>query len=613
MPIQIHTPRPRWTVPLALLLLALGCDPDDDDDATGDDDASGDDDSAGDDDDATEWTDVLAEQDPEGDHGGSAVDIRTLQYAVDDTLALRLLGWDPFDDEEEGLWVGVTVGSEARAHRLTWSPADGDPLQLWTSADHWSSPLPLPGSMAMSPDAGNALVLAAALDELGFGAACALLGKVEVGCDGDGCADLAPDDGQPETFPLDRGLPAELWSPVVDVDDSGGGNGDGVIDAGEYLDLGPSLGNRGCDDSGGSLAATVSVHGSSTVQAALQDDTLSYGSGALAPGDEVAPGAPVTLAVGAGAEPGQRLVLQLDLTDGDGGTHTVITPALVIGKPRQEALAQLFDDGDDADVPFDVALAGYGVTGDELLVTLFSYGVHGGDEEVEIHLDLDRDGHADRILSTRDPDSGALSGGALRFDPWQGWVAAAPPTTLIFEPGTDLLMLGVPLAELGEPDFALLAEIRVLDGDGEPVDRVPDDPQPGDTGGMGVIALVEAPYLRYADLQLVEQAGNGDGALDAGEEWTVKVQLRNDGPGAGVDAAGTLAGDGALVDVADGELSFGPADGNGGTAWSLSEATLTLDPGAPPGADLGMTLAIAAAGYEFEVAIPLSVGGSAAK
>jgi hypothetical protein len=599
---------------LMVLLAPAACDgPADDDDTIGDDDDTGDDDSADDDDDATAWADLLPEQDPEGDHGGSPLDIQSLQYALDDGLALRLLGWEPFDDQDGDLWVGMTVGTAERATRLTWIPADPDPLQVWSSANRWGSPLPLPDSSAMDADADTALVLSTALADLGLEGRCEALGQVEVGCDGSTCADVAPDDGVPVEFSLDADLPASLASPAVLADDSSGGDGDGIVDPGEYLDLSVSLGNVGCEETGPSLTATLSLHPSSTAEAALLDDAASYGGGALAPGASVTPDATVSMAVGAGAEPGQRLVLQLDVVDGDGGSYSVVSPALVLGKPREVALAQLFADGDDTELALDVALVGYGVIGSELQISLFSYGVHQGDEEVEIHLDTDRDGYADVILSTVDPDTGGMTGGVLTFDPWMGWVSAAPPATMVYAPNSDQLVLGIPLAELGDPDFVLLTEVRVIDDAGDPADQVPDAPLVGDTSAAGVIALVDGPYLRYADVQLLEQEGDGDEGLDAGETWTIKIQLRNDGPADAIDATGTLTGAAGLVQVADGELSFGPADGGGGTAWSLTAATLTLDGDAEPGTGLGLSLAGAVAGYGFEVELPLSVAGGAAR
>ncbi|MDP7114135.1 MAG: hypothetical protein QGH45_19345, partial [Myxococcota bacterium] len=220
---QIRTNRGRMIRLASLMILAApaACDgPADDDDTTAGDDDTGDDDSAAADDDATAWTDLLPEQDPQGDHGGTALDIQTLQYALDDGLALRLLGWEPFDDQDGDLWIGMTVGTAERATRLTWIPADPDPLQVWSSANRWDAPLPLPDSSAMAADADTALVLSTALADLGLDGRCEALGRVEVGCDGSTCADVAPDDGVPVEFSLDADLPASLTSPAVLADDS---------------------------------------------------------------------------------------------------------------------------------------------------------------------------------------------------------------------------------------------------------------------------------------------------------------------------------------------------------------------------------------------------------
>ncbi len=597
----------RGTLALALLIGGpFACNEPDDDDTLADDDASGDDDS-GDDDDSVAWTDVLPEVDPEGDQGGYLLDLRNLQAGDGEELALRTTSWDSFDDGDSGLWLGVTVGDAGGARRLTWDGADDPSLQLWSSANRWAAPVAAPASLTWEPDLEIALVLAADFQDLGLGDRCELWARVEAGCSADGCADVAPDDGAPAPFTVDAGLPATLAARQPSFDDAGGGNGDGVLDPGEYVQVEVALANLGCDPSGSGVTAQLSVHPDSTTSAALLADSVAYGDDPLAPGDEVAPDAALELALGAGAEPGQTLVLQLEVTDGDGGSWTAVAPPLIVGKPREEALAQVLVDEDDADTAFDTALVTYGIVAGELQITVFSYGVHQGDQAVEVHLDVDLDGQPDHILSTLDPDTGAFTGSVRTFDPWAGWRADDPLSSLTFDAGSDSVQLGVPLVQLGDPSFALLVQVTVADADGEVVDRAPDDPIPGDIGPMGLIATVDAPFLRFAATQLEEISGDGDGDVEPGERWSLKVQLRNDGPSPAVDAAGALSSPDPSLTVIGGDLSFGPADPDGGTCWSLTAAEIDLDPAAPSGATVELALPLSVAGYSFSVPVPLAV------
>lgn len=599
----------RWSLPFTLIALLLACDgpADDDDSAPGDDDTSAGDDDSSDDDDSVPWSDVLPEVDPEGDAGGTILDLRNLQFRAGDDLALRATGWEPFEDTDEALWLGVTVGDGSLAQRLTWIPGEAEPLQLWSSANRWAEPLDTPPSLTWEADLDIALVLSASLADLGLDGRCELDGLVEAGCAGEDCADVAPDDGAPVSFGLDAGIPSTVEARQPTIDDGGGGNGDGILDPGEYVEIAVAIGNTGCESTGGELAALLSIHPDSTADAALLGESAAYGQDPLAPGQSVAPDAPVEVALGAGTEPGQRLVLQLDVSDGDGGSWTAIAPALIVGKPREEPLAQVSMDGDDADTPFDAALVTYSLVDSELLISVFSYGVHDGDQVVEIHLDTDLDGFADQILSSLDPDSGAFSGSVRVFDPWDGWVAAEPPTTVAFGAGSDHMLLGVPLSTLGDPTFALLTRVVVADAGGDPVDLVPDEPVPGETGSMGLIATADAPFLRFESTQLTEIAGDGDGDVEAGESWSLKVQLRNDGPADALDAAGTVASTDPLFTLSDADLVFGPADPDGGTAWSLTGVTVDVDPSAPAGAEADLELPVTAAGYAFVLRIPLGL------
>lgn len=598
----------HWSLALTLIALLVACDgPEDDDDSVGDDDTSPGDDDSSDDDDSVPWSDVLPEVDPEGDAGGTILDLRNLQVRAGDDLELRTSGWGPFEDTDDALWLGVTVGDGSLAQRLTWIPGEAEPLQLWSSANRWAGPLDTPPSLTWEADLDIAVVLSASLADLDLGGRCELDALVEAGCAGEDCADVAPDDGAPVSFDLDTGVPSTVEARQPTMDDGGGGDGDGILDPGEYVEIAVAIGNTGCESTGGELAAQLSIHPDSTADAALLGESATYGQDALAPGQSTTPDAPFEVALGAGTEPGQRLVLQLDVTDGDGGSWTAIAPALIVGKPREEPLAQVAMDGDDADTPFDAALVTYSLVGGELLISVFSYGVHQGDQIVEVHLDTDLDGFADQILSSLDPDSGAFTGSVRIFDAWDGWIAAAPPTTVAFEAGSDHMLLGVPLSTLGDATFALLTRVVVADIGGDPVDLVPDEPVPGETGSMGLIATADAPFLRFESTQLTEIAGDGDGSVEAGESWSLKVQLRNDGPADALDASGTVVSTDPLISLTDNDLAFGPADPDGGTAWSLTGVTVEVDPSTPAGTEAELVLPVTAAGYAFMLRIPLDL------
>ncbi len=604
---------PRWWFALAVTLgltLACGCDPGDDDDDTiapdDDDDttASDDDDSADDDeyDDPCElpaaWIDLLGEPDPEGDAGGYLLDIASYSAALEGTqLVLRLGGHAPFSGFDPMLEIDMYLGDGTTTYTLTWDnqrPNPG-PLQLWSDSNDWTEPLASPGSLCGMGD-GEAMILGIDLADLGMADA----GEVETWAGVDlysGYLDEAPDGA------FEFGLHAvievteepDLGITAVTFDDSALGDGDGVVDPGETVSVTVQLENSGNGATGADVTGALVAHGAAT--AAFEVDTPAM---VLADGDPLDVGdstdATFDVSVDAAAVAGQVLRFELSVSDADGNAWTLDTGSTPVG------LVQVLSDGVDLAAPFDASAVFYGLDGEDLLVTVVSHSDHEGDQEVDMFLDVDLDGDYDRAVSTIDTESDTFIGGVFVWD--GGWVQTSQPTRFEYVSGTDFVLIGVPVVDLGNLVQARAYAV-VKDVTEEYSDFVPDDPE--ETLDLALLEVAEAPFLVLDGSVPAEVAGNGDLYIDAGEQWNVTLSVSNLGTADGAVVTGELTSPVPEITVTDGAVSFG-AVAMGTSATGAPVPLLTIDAGAPASASFDLVLAVDADGRTFELPVRVALG-----
>ena len=610
---------------LALMLwgtagLLLGC-PDDgaDDDSTpaGDDDTTeGDDDDTteGDDDDTVvpaceatgDWTDLLEEPDPEGDAGDYLLDIEAYQVQLDgDQLYLRSSSWTDFDLADPLLMVDMYLSDGSTHYTLTYDnqiPNPG-PLQLWSSSNSWAEPLARPPSMCLSSDGADAIVMGVDLAELGLEAELAL--ETWTGVDlYEGYLDEAPDGA----FEYDihalivlQEVP-ELALAAVTVDDTVSGNGDGVIDPGETVDVTVELTNTGYTASGAGVTAVLTPSSTATAAAVVAVDTVTFNGGDPIERDTTAGGdTTFQVTVDAAAEAGQLLAFDLAVVD-DGGNGW----SLDFG-PYAVAMEEVLNDPVDLAATFDPARVYAAVDGADLLMVVTSHTPHDADQSLYAFLDVDRDGAYDHAVSTVDEDAGAFSGGTYAFVSGS-WTQTGGPTEFEYEAGDSHALFRVPLVDLGSMVVAHLYLV-CYDASGWYADQVPDDPEV--TEDLGLLETSQAPYMVVLGSTLLEQEGNGDEFVDPDERWRLVIDLTNAG---NVDAAAVsaaLSSASADVVVTQDAADFG-AVAVGETALSTPPFSVEVDAAAPANGRYSLDLTVDADGQLRVLSIPLVVGVQAA-
>ena len=610
---------------LALMLwgtagLLLGC-PDDgaDDDSTpaGDDDTTeGDDDDTteGDDDDTVvpaceatgDWTDLLEEPDPEGDAGDYLLDIEAYQVQLDgDQLYLRSSSWTDFDLADPLLMVDMYLSDGSTHYTLTYDnqiPNPG-PLQLWSSSNSWAEPLARPPSMCLSSDGADAIVMGVDLAELGLEAELAL--ETWTGVDlYEGYLDEAPDGA----FEYDihalivlQEVP-ELALAAVTVDDTVSGNGDGVIDPGETVDVTVELTNTGYTASGAGVTAVLTPSSTATAAAVVAVDTVTFNGGDPIERDTTAGGdTTFQVTVDAAAEAGQLLAFDLAVVDDDGNGWS-----LDFG-PYAVAMEEVLNDPVDLAATFDPARVYAAVDGADLLMVVTSHTPHDADQSLYAFLDVDRDGAYDHAVSTVDEDAGAFSGGTYAFVSGS-WTQTGGPTEFEYEAGDSHALFRVPLVDLGSMVVAHLYLV-CYDASGWYADQVPDDPEV--TEDLGLLETSQAPYMVVLGSTLLEQEGNGDEFVDPDERWRLVIDLTNAG---NVDAAAVsaaLSSASADVVVTQDAADFG-AVAVGETALSTPPFSVEVDAAAPANGRYSLDLTVDADGQLRVLSIPLVVGVQAA-
>jgi hypothetical protein len=608
------------TLTWATIGLLLGCPDGDDDDATpGDDDdtTAGDDDDStpGDDDDDTvvpacevagDWTDLLDEPDPQGDAGDYPMDIEAYQVQLQgDQLYLRSSSWTDFDLTDPLLMVDMYLSDGTTHYTLTFDnqiPNPG-PLQLWSSSNSWAEPLARPVSMCLSGDGTDAVVMGIDLADLGFEAELAL--ETWTGVDlYEGYLDEAPDGA----FEYDihalivlEEVP-ELELASFAVDDAVSGDGDGVIDPGETVDVTLALANTGYTASGAGVTAVLTPSSSATAVAVVTVDTVAFNGGdPIVEGTTASGDATFQVTVDVSAEPGQLLAFDLAVSDDDGNSWSMGFGPFAVG------MDELLTDPVDLAASFDPARVYVTVDGSDLLMVVTSHTDHDADQSLYAFLDVDRDGTYDHAVSTVDEDAGAYTGGTYTLVSGS-WIQTGGPTEFEYEAGDRHVLFRVPLEELGSMVVAHLYLV-CYDASGWYSDQVPDDPEI--TEDLGLLEMSQAPYMVVLETNLLEQQGNGDEFVDPDERWRLVVELANAG---NVDAAAVtavLSSGVADVVVTQASGDFG-AVAVGETALASPPFSVEVDIAAPTNVRYTLDLAVDADAHQRVLTVPLVIGVQAA-
>jgi len=606
-----------WLLLAAIALGSHGCpEPQDvvpDDDTTGDDDTTAmpDDDTTADDDTAAPdcettgaWVDLLDEFDPQGDAGGYLVDIQELQVQADGGfLALRTSSWTPFDVADPLLMLEMYVSDGETSHALAYdnqAPAPG-PLQLWSSSNGWAEPLGLPPSMCVSAEP-SALVLGADLADLGFEDAVTL--ETWVGADiYQDYADEAPDgafDYAIHAVIVLQEIP-DVALVSMELDDAVSGDGDGVFDPGETLELTCELANVGYGGTGANLTGVLSLAEGATAAAALTAATATVSEGQpLEAGGTATVG--FTIEVDAGAIPGQALQFELDLSDDAGNSWSLPSAAFAV------AMSPVLADERDLDAPFDPAGVYFAVEGDDLHLMVTSHTAHEADQAVHLYLDVDRDGSADHALSTLDIDAGDYSGGVYARASGE-FVMTGDPAAFDFQAGRGYVHFRVARADLSGLVVAHLYVAAYDQSGWPPPDYVPDDPSV--TEDLGEVQAAEAPFVVLDSVVFSELLGDGDPYVDPGETWQAAIAVRNAGTADAASVLGELGSAEVEVEVLQGSVSFGALPMEQ-TATGTPQPVLLADPGAPETWIYTLDLAVNADGFVYDLDLEFPLGTQAA-
>ena len=613
---------PRWIELLGLMGLALalvllgGCPTEEDDDDTGDDDSAADDDDTGDDDtgdddtigdDDTAWTSILGSDDAQGDNNGYAVDIKDYQYQWDgEVLTLRTTSWQAFDDGDASLMVDMYLSNGTDIYTLTYDNVypSPDSLQMWSNVNGWGAALTNPDSLFFDEAGGGSIILGIDLADLGFDTLCSLEGAAMVNLYGAaGYDDIAPEtagDGTYSVFDFQEIAAVEIVEVVFD--DSVVGNGDGVADADEVIDVTVSLTNVGCIGTGANLTGALSLSTLSSGMATIDSDTVTFNGGSALDVAGVAAGdAAFQVTVDSGATAGQILMFDVDVTDDDGNAWGLTTPTLAV------TMNSLLSDASDMPAGFDIQEVYTASADGNLTVMVTGFGTHNADGEVDFFLDTNLDMVSDFVLSTYDMVSGTYVGGAYAWDAdLEQWSQLGTLGAFEFTAGTGHVSWTLPLAELGDP---LLAYSYALSMSGYDYDYVPDDPSV--VADMGLLVLADVPYIRLDDVTYSEQSGDGDAFPDPGEVWRAELTISNIGTQPSAVTTGVLTSPDPLITVNGGDVSFGVV-APGASAVAGSQPMLVIDDDADENGVYTLMLTVDADGWPYTMETSVALGLQAA-
>jgi len=514
---------------------------------------------------------------------------------------MRASSWTTFDDGHPALQVFMylfdpdgTAGIGLSYDNVAPIPAA---LQLWTWDPNqgWDQDYLPPGSLFFEADTTDGLVIGIDLVDVGLDSAVWLDAAVQVDLD-HGVADEAPDD----VFD-DQAFGAVVLQqvPVVEIeavtfDDTAGGNGDGRVDPSETIAVTLELVNAGYAPTGTNLTATASVGAASTASFVINTASTTFDGGSAVDAQVVAsPDQDLELFVTPGSVAGDTLVLDVLVTDDDGNSWMLETPAQVL------TLTQIYDDPDDFSAAFDVAEVYWYVDGQELVFLINSHSPHNADQEVDIYIDADLDGDTDHVYSTYDSYG---YGGGVWF--WNGsWTLMQSQTQFEYAYGSSHVLMGAPMPVLGNPT-AIRAYACAWDSYSNN-DTAPDDPS--DWYDWAEIVLIADPEIEIEEVVFTEASGDGDDFIDPGEQWRAEFEVANVGTGNSAVTTGTLMAADPYLTVLNGSVNFGSVP-MGGSAVGSPQALIEIDPGAPSSATLSAILRVTADGMVFDLDVTVPVG-----
>ena len=553
------------------------------------------------------WDTLLDAPDPFGDNAGYMVDIDDYQYHWDGTtLWLRMTSYTTFDETDPDFQalmylfdLDVTVGIVLFFDNTNPVP---DALQLWNwdPVSSWVQDLTPPASLFFNADTVDGFVMGIDLADVGLDGELALNTAVQVDVI-NGTSDEAPDDA------FDNDAYALLMAqeiPLVDLvgttfDDTAGGDGDGIIESGETLDVTLELLNDGFAATGANLTATIAAGATCTAPITVVTASAAFDFGApVDMGATAEQDTPFEVVVLPSAVAGDIVALDVTVSDDDGNLWTFETAEMAVD------LEQLYADADDFSEPFDIAEVYWYLDGTEVVVEINSHSVHAADQQVNVFIDTDLDGELDFALSSLD-GSGSYTGGVWEYDAVAGsFTYLTAPTTIEFNAGDDLMRVGTTLGVLGNPGFAA-AYIVCWDAYVTAADTAPDDSTILED--RAVLAFVSEPMITLVDPSFAEMTGNGDEFIDPGEMWRVALEIENIGSLDAALATGTLTSADPNVLVVGGVVSFGAVP-VGPAAPAMSEPILMIDALAPVSGSSTLDLQVDADGYLFDFEVAVSLG-----
>ena len=543
------------------------------------------------------WIDLLDSPDPFGDAAGYPLDIEWFQFRYDgQELQMRLVSYTSFLDDDPDLQVDMYLADDDRWFALTWDNVypDPDPLMLWECIDGSYTSVDVVSSMAQLDDTPTSIVLTVDPTELGFSGDVWGFAGVDRWS---GYLDFAPDSG--EFVPFCYELTPRLDAVTETYDDGFGGDGDGIMEAGETIHLTLDLANAclGTTDTG--LTGTLSLAPVSTASVNFSVDTVTFNGGAAVGAMEDAPADDTfVFDIDPSTPDGSVLVFELVVTDTSGTTWELYTYPWVLEYPAQVAQTTVLTDADDFSDPFDLAEVSYSSYAGTLYLQIDSHDLHDADQQVGMLLDVDLDGAYEYLLTTFDVADVDYSGGLYELNSEDGYYyLVGEPSLYQFASGTDFLLFGVPLADIGYPTM-LLGYAYATDVTGADIDFAPDALT--GTEDHAIMPLMEAPWLMLLDAGIEEVAGDGDDLTEPGEAWALSAEVRNVGL---VDAPQTLStlqiGE-TWATVAVDSVDAGPIPAGSsivtGPSWPFE-----IDPSAPPSALFDASFATDTGGLVFEV------------
>ena len=499
------------------------------------------------------WIDLLDGPDTFGDASGYLLDVEWFQFRFDgQELQFRVASYTSFLDDDPDLAVDIFLTDDVQAHVLAWNvvDADPDPMELWVYEDGYFTATEPVASQVQQDDTPVSLVLGVDPTELGYDGDASTglaVGRHE------GYPDLAPDseDYVEFCYLLDAVLQGDGG-----FDDSVGGDGDGIIEPGETIELDLDVVNRCLGATDTNMVGTLAPAPASTASVTMVQDTVSFNGGAALGPMEQGPGdAAFVFEVDPATDEGTVLVFELTIADASGREWQLYTTPWILEYPVQLSRRTVLTDGDDFSEPFDIAEIAYAVIGDDLFIEVTSHDPHGADQEVDLLLDTDVDGVYEYLVSTIDMMDGDFSGAIYELEDDSYYYYLDETADTEFTAGSDYLLFEIPLADLGYPSVIAAYTLAFADA-GLDWDSAPDSGTA--LQDHAVMPLYDAAWLVPVDVDIEEVSGDGDDTIEPGETHAASFDVVNLGLSDAPQCLGTLFSFDPDVAVATAAIDAGP-------------------------------------------------------